>query len=251
MSTCTKQCYKKNHWSITTPYSLVSIEMIVLHWEAFQFRSFDACAICHSSTWSGSDLPDQLHSASRTNAVTRIYQLHPISLSPSSRVTGLCHQSEQLCMQRELNPGCWACEDVTLHNHELIHPLVLKLLEVFCTYFNIIFCCTFVWIFYNTECITVAGIQYVQIPFGGGRNSSQLTACQFCWFAETKIEYISVQNIVLRTSRLVLQHQALNKKLEIIPGRANRSLTFPLIFPPTLQLNLSFSFVNFSLIDVK
>ena len=174
MSTCTKQCYKKNHWSITTPYSLVSIELIVLHWEAFQFRSrligywvlyvpFDACAICHSSMWSGSDLPDQLHSASRTNAVTRIYQLHPISLSPSSRVTGLCHQSEQLCMQRELNPGCWACEDVTLHNHELIHPLVLKLLEVFCTmyifqhYFLLHFCMDILqyWMYYscrNTVC---------------------------------------------------------------------------------------------------
>ena len=61
---------------------------------------------CHSSMWSG------LHSASRTNAVashfnhnqiieTWVTSSIPISLSPSSRVTGLSHYSSKDCLQMQ------------------------------------------------------------------------------------------------------------------------------------------------------
>ena len=43
------------------------------------------------------------------------YQLHPISLSTSSKVTGLSHQSQWLCRRHESNPVGWVCEAVTLH----------------------------------------------------------------------------------------------------------------------------------------
>ena len=124
VSICGKQDPSSLTGSLHT--SLVSIEMDPYCIGILSVQStwlIGSCALyhptlvqCHSSMWSG---------ASRTNAASH-FKLNkviewvgtssiPISLSPSSRVTGLSHQSQRLCGQRESNPGCLAFEAVTLH----------------------------------------------------------------------------------------------------------------------------------------
>ena len=115
--------------------SLESLEVLVLALGAFSVQSVvnrilglvppDPCAMPQFHVVRTSGISQiRLHSASRTIATashfklnqvieTWVYQLHPISLSPSSRVTGLCHQSQRLCRRRESYLGC--CDAVTLH----------------------------------------------------------------------------------------------------------------------------------------
>ena len=110
--------------------SLVSIEMVAFCIGSHSVQSVvkrilclvppDPCLMPQFYVVRTSGISQTQHrSASRTNAATSQFKLNqvietwvtssiPISLSPSSRVTGLSHQSQWLCGQWESNPGCLA-----------------------------------------------------------------------------------------------------------------------------------------------